>query len=246
MICCAWLKLLGALSLDQLSLLLPQDFWLHLWLHKRLRYAQGPFMRTFISKIRPNLSLLSRHLFILLVFHIRIHRALISSFLLSIQLRHRLRNQRPILVVRSYFHFRHHKFLILVQVGVLKLTSATTTMRHAVKVIFNAGYPWFQITLKTAFILACALQDIWWHRARRLDASKVESAVFSVLLNWTNFVKVQLFGCSFNFILGYLILSYAVVYLRHRRVNVDGGVFGLIWLVEQLLNQRLSCQKSAC
>ena len=213
MIWWAWLKLLGALSLDQLSLWLPQDFWLHLGLHKRLRYTQGPFMRTLVSNLKSNFILVARNLFSLHFFSSTICWALISSFLLSIQFCHWLGDNRALLMIRSYFHFCNDKFLILLCVGVLMLASATTTMRHTIKVILKAGNPWFQITLQATFILACALQDIWCNLATSLDAREVVSAIIPALLDWTNFVKVQLFGCSFYFILSYLILSYAIVYL---------------------------------
>ena len=155
--------------------------------------------------------------------------ALPSGFLQSVLLSHRFRDCRPVLIIRSYFHIRDHKLLILLNVGWPLLAAAASTLRHAVKVILKAWYPWFEITLQT-FILTCAQQDVLLHLTSRLNAREVESAGLSDLSNWLHLIEVQLFGCSFYFILGYLILSYAVVHLWNGWLDVDGGVFGFIWL----------------
>ena len=61
-----------------------------------------------------------------------------SGFLQSVLLGHRFRHCRTILIIRSYFHIRDHKLLILLNGGWPLLAAAASTLRHAVEVILEA------------------------------------------------------------------------------------------------------------
>ena len=98
-------------------------------------------MRILVAEIWHDLILVSDQLLTLLLLRTCIWRTFITTFLLSLQIRHRFCDERPILLIWSYFHFSHHKFLIPLRVRILKLTAFAATLRHTIKVTLKVGNP---------------------------------------------------------------------------------------------------------